>query len=424
LNILIFTTEYPPELDGGLGTHVYELADGLGRLGCEVTVLMPSRFVRTLSAGPNVTVHFFNRVVDSTGAQPSSEMQWFVDLNKMCVLHAGELIKSGKLRPDIIHCHDWLTFPAAQQLGKLFRIPVIGTVHLLKNPVVEWWGETLPAEVAKQERDLCRGADGLITVSRSMRELIRETHGLADDRIHVVYNGMEMSPFTEPTHTPEERDSLRRAYASPEEKLIFFAGRLNGQKGIVALLESASQVLERWPNARYLVAGSPDVSPAVWGAERIAEEARKIFSGVFDKWDRIQFLGKVSRERLPALYGIADIAVVPSIYEPFGYAAIEAMAAGVPVVATAVGGLAEIVQDRRTGLLVPVWTMTDGRRAVDVGKLTAAQLTLLSDDGLARAMGQAGRQYVIDNFGCDKMALETLRVYRHHARPATAESDK
>lgn len=423
LNILIITTEYPPEIVGGLGTHVYELADGLGRLGCEVTVLAPSLFARTLSAGPNVTVHFFDRVGNATGAQTSAKMQWFVDLNKKCVLHAAQLIKSRGLRPDIIHCHDWLGFPAAHQLGKLFKIPVIGTVHLLQNPVMEWWGENLQPDIAKQERDLCRGADGLITVSHSMRELIRETHGLADDRPHVIYNGMEPGLFTEPAMTPEERDRLRRVYASPGEKLIFFAGRLTAQKGIGALLESASQVLERWPTARYLIAGTPDVSPAVWDAERITEEAKKLFSGVFDKWDRIKFLGKVSRERLPELYRIADLAVVPSIYEPFGYAAIEAMAAGVPVVATAVGGLAEIVQDKQTGLLAPVRARSDGQHAVDIEKLTAAQLTLLSDDRLAQSMGQAGRRYVMDNFGRDRMALETLQVYRRYAYPAKANPE-
>src|SRR6266436_2199631 len=415
LNILIITSEYPPEIVGGLGTHVYELAEGLGRLGCEVTVLAPSQFARAMVAESNVAVHFFNRTSTTPGAFSSGKMQWFIDLNKNCVLYASQLLKKQIQRPDIIHCHDWQGFPAAHQLGRLFKIPVIGTVHLLQNPAAKWWGENPLPEIAKQERTLCRGADALITVSHSMRELINATHQVDVERIHVVYNGMDTNSFTDFGMTVEERDSLHRTYASPEERIIFFAGRLASQKGIQALLESASTVLDQWPTARYLIAGTPDVSPLGWDAERITQEAKKLFSGVFNKWERLKFLGKVAREQLPALYRIAELAVIPSIYEPFGYAAIEAMATGLPVIATRVGGLAEIIQDERTGLLIPVEENTDGTHSVDIEKLSAAQLRLLNDGKLAKLIGQAGREYVISNFGRDRMAQRTLQVYLRYS---------
>jgi starch synthase len=420
LNILIITSEYPPELVGGLGTHVYELANGLGHFGCQVTVLAPSQFAKTMVVRPNVTVHFFNRSGDTHGAPSSAGMQRFSELNKTCVLYARQLIKKNGLRPDIIHCHDWLSFRAARELGRLFRIPLIGTVHLLQNPVAKWWGERLRVEVIEEERDLCCGADGLITVSHSMQKIIQAAHQVSNDRIFVVYNGMDARPFIRPQVTVEEKDRLRRVHAARDEKIIFFAGRLASQKGIQALLESASQVLERWPKARYLIAGTPDVSPEVWDAERITQQAKKMFSGIFKRWERLNFLGKVPRERLPAFYQIVDIAIIPSIYEPFGYAAIEAMAAGVPVVATEVGGLAEVIQDGQTGLLVPVQARTDGPHRVNIEKLSAAQVTLLNDGKLAKEMGWAGQRRVINEFSRDKMAQTTLHVYRSYAHPTNA----
>lgn len=416
LNILMVTSEYPPELVGGLGTHVYELARELARLGSRVTVLSPSMFEREVTDGPNLTVHFFERGFESLEASPFHEMQWFVELNKKCVLYGRRLIKQKGLRPDVIHCHDWQGFPAAYQLGRLFGIPVVGTVHLMQNPTAYWWGDKVPQEIAKQERSLCRSADGVITVSHSMKQIIEETHQVPGERIEVVHNGMDNSPFLNAPLSREERDALRREHAAPDDKIIFFAGRLSTQKGIQALFESAARVLEQRPNARYLIAGSPDVWPEVWDGPRIADEAKKLFSSFFHRWDRVTFLGKVSRRDLPGLYQIADLALVPSVYEPFGYAAIEAMASGVPVVATAVGGLAEIIQHNETGLLVPVEPREGDTHLIDVAELCAAQIALLDDPELAGRLGREGQRRASERFGPEQMARATLGVYQTYAR--------
>src|SRR5437762_6365353 len=105
LNILIITSEYPPELVGGLGTHAYELANGLGQFGCQVTVLAPSHFAKTVMVRANVTVHFLNSPGATDGAPSSAGTQRFIDDNKTCELYARQLIKQNGLRPDIIHCH-------------------------------------------------------------------------------------------------------------------------------------------------------------------------------------------------------------------------------------------------------------------------------------------------------------------------------
>lgn len=414
LNILILSSEYPPEMVGGLGTHVYELSRELARLGTKVTVLAPSLFAREVTDGPNLTVHFFERDFESRIETPAHEMQWFVELNKKCMLYARRLVKRTGMRPDIIHCHDWHGLPAAHQLGRLLGVPVIGTAHLLQNPAAHWWGDKVSPEVVKQERALCRTADGLITVSRSMKQLIQDTHQVPGERIDVVYNGMDNSPFLNPPLSGEERDRLRRQYAAPDDQIIFFAGRLATQKGIEPLFEAAARVLEQRPNARYLIAGSPDVRPEIWDGQRIADEAKKMFS-FFHRWDRVTFLGKVSRRDLPGLYQIADMALVPSVYEPFGYAATEAMASGVPVVATAVGGLAEIIQHNETGLLVPVEPREGDTHRIDVAELCAAQLALLDNADLARRLRREGQRRAAE-FGPEQMARATLSVYRKYAR--------
>ncbi|HEV2863951.1 MAG TPA: glycosyltransferase family 4 protein [Pyrinomonadaceae bacterium] len=420
MNVLIVTSEYPPEIVGGLGTHVFELAHGIGRLGCEAHVLAPSKFKRTVNDGPNVTVHFFSN--EASAPDPAAAMQWFIDLNKNCVLEARRLIVKGGLRPDVIHCHDWLNFPAAYQLGKLYKIPVVGTVHLLQNPIVKWWGDSPQAEIVKQERDLCRKSDALITVSRSMRELITGTHGISEGQVHVVYNGMDVQHFTKPRMTAAERDELRRSFAAPGDKIVIYAGRLTPQKGIPALIESAARVMGERKDVHYVIAGAPDFTQELWDAARITEEARKMFSGFFHDWDRLHMVGRISRERLAALYEISDVAVVPSLYEPFGYAAVEAMAAGLPVIASEVGGLAEIVLEGETGLLVPVSENEAGWHEVDVEKLCAANHALLGDPELRARMGRAGRRRVLSEFNSDRMAAATLDVYRRCVSRAGAES--
>lgn len=414
LRVLIISSEYPPEGVGGLGTHVFELTNGLGRADCEVTVFAPSNSATRIYREPNITVHMVAGKANTPNRSVPSWRLKFNRLNSVCVSYASNLINNSTLRPDIIHCHEWHCFPAANQLRQMFKIPVIGTVHLLQHPVQSWWGVETPLEIVNQERQFCRSADALITVSDSMLKLIRSTHQTPATQINRVYNGMDPRPFANSLTTPEELHRLRAKYALPHEKIIIFAGRLSPQKGIYGLFDSVAQVIKQWPNVRYLVAGEPDFDDA-WSIERITQTMEVMFPQYVNVSDKITILGKVSRADLAQLYHVADAAIVPSIYEPFGYAAIEAMAAGVPVIATAVGGLAEIIQDQVTGLLVPVHSRSDGPSVIDAEKLTAAQLLLLSDETRAKQLGRAGQDHAIANFSLKKMVDETYKVYQRYA---------
>jgi len=254
-------------------------------------------------------------------------------------------------------------------------------------------------------------------VSESMREIIQRTYRVADNRIRVIYNGMDPHPFINPTPKFEVIRRLRQAAAKSNEKIVLFAGRLNPHKGITALLDSASQVLAKYPNVRYLLAGEPD-------SREFAQKMQHMLNQHLGLRGKVILLGKIPRNQLAALYQIADLALVPSVYEPFGYASIEAMAAGVPVIASNVGGLAEIISHGRTGLLVTVHERVSEPHVVDVGELVAAQLTLLNDKRMAEQLGLAGRQHILDFFSREKMTQATVAVYRdaisHHQRSNSA----
>jgi starch synthase len=406
LTVMILSMEYTSEVSGGVGTHVLELARGLSQAECQVCVLActPGRS-KTLGE-LNLTVHLISPSTASflNGAKQSwagSILAFTADL----VSKGREVIGRNGWMPDIIQCYGWLTFSAARQLGEMYRIPVLSNIPLISEPIERWWGQTPDQEIVRQEELLFRNAKAFITVSKSMRKIIQDTYGVPDNRIHVVYNGMDPQPFINPASKSDLIRQLRQTVAGSNQKVVIFAGRLHPHKGIAALLDSASQVIAKYPGVRYLLAGEPDSR----------EFAQKIH-GLLDQHpglrDRITLLGKIPRNQLAALYQVADLALVPSVYEPFGYAAIEAMAAGVPVIASNVGGLGEIISHGRTGLLVTVHRRPAEPHLVDIGELAAAQLTLLNNEAMARQLAMAGRQRIVDCFNLEMMAQSTVTVYR------------
>jgi glycosyltransferase involved in cell wall biosynthesis len=404
MHVLMLSSEYPPRFVGGLGTHVLELTKGLVREGCRVTVLSPSEDEPDTLHEPNLSVHWFSmRDCLSLG----SLLQVVNASNDTCFRYALNLLAGEKEQPSVIHCHDWLSFPAAQKLGRLLGVPVVATMHLLYSPTNYWTGEEVDSNIEQVEREMCRQGAALIAVSRAMKDLTASHYGVPGEKITVVYNGMDTRHFLEAAEKTAEVARLRRALAPNGEKLIIFAGRLVPQKGIPALLESASQVFARFPRARYLIAGTVPGMPA--------SELPRFFSERYPQrsevWDKVKFLGMRPRQELALLYQAADVAVVPSLYEPFGYAAVEAMTAGLPVVASAVGGLPEVVIDGETGLLVPVHGGGKGVNRVDAGKLAEAQLFLLDNGPAAKQMGEAGKRRALREFNRERMAESVMKVY-------------
>jgi alpha-maltose-1-phosphate synthase len=406
LKVMILSMEYTAEVSGGVGTHVVELAEGMIKAGCQVSVLAytPGR-PKTLHQS-NMTVHLIS---PSTASFSHAEKQ---SMAGSILAFTGDLVRKGReviggdgWAPDIIQCYSWLTFPAAQELGQVYGIPVLSVIGYVSEPIERWWGQEPDQEIIQQEAILFRDGEIFITVSNSMKKIIQNAYGVPGDRIHVVYNGMDSQPFIEPASKTDLIRQLRRAMAGPDEKVVIFAGRLNPHKGITALLDSAAQVIAKYPDVRYLLVGEADSREFNQQIERLLDRHQGVR-------DRTTLLGKVPRNQLAALYQIADLALVPSVYEPFGYASIEAMAAGVPVIASNVGGLGEIVQHGQTGLLVTVHERANEPHVVDVGELVSAQLSLLEDEAMAKRLGQAGRQRVLKVFNREAMVQSTIAVYR------------
>jgi alpha-maltose-1-phosphate synthase len=403
---MILSMEYTSEVSGGLGTHVYELANGLNKAECEVRVLActPQR-TRTLRE-TNLTVHLLNPDADlsSNDAKPSLAGSILAFTHNL-VNKGREVICGDGWRPDVIQCYSWLTYQAARRLGQLYGIPVISVIQYVSEPVERWWGQIPDREIARQEQYLFRQALTFITVSKSMRKIIQDVYGVPGDRLHVVYNGMDPQPFVNPAVKSDAIQRLRQIVAKSNEKIVVFAGRFHPHKGIGALLDSAAQVVVKLPGVRYLLAGEPD-------SREFALRMKQLLDRHHSLRGKITLLGKIPRRQLAALYQVADVALAPSVYEPFGYVSIEAMAAGVPVIASDVGGLGEIISHGQTGLLVPVHRRETEPHVVDVDKLTEAQLTLLSDESMARKLGSAGRRHVLEFFSLEKMVQSTVNVYR------------
>ena len=404
LRILLLTPEYTPDLSGGVGTCIQELADGLCRTGSQVVVVSCTYRRPGILREENKTVHLLEPASRNRGdKQQQSIVDGILAFNQSLVSYTRNLM--ARERPDIIHCQNWVTFPAGWELSCEFQVPLIAAVHYVSEPIERWWGQVPEAEIVEQEQKMFRNADSLVTVSFSMRKIICGTYeAAATQPIPVVHNAMNVQSFLSPVLESGAAAKLRKTIASPDEKVILFCGRLNPQKGISALLDSFSIVMREDPKACLVVAGEPDSKQTA----ALIQEKLDQNSGLKK---RIKFLGKLPRKQLALLYQIADLAVVPSVYEPFGYAALEAMAAGIPVVATQAGGLAEIVQHERTGLLVPVH-VEGNLRVIDVPELASAQLMLLADRAMAKQFGQAGHRRALEEFGCVPWAESMTRVYR------------
>jgi glycosyltransferase involved in cell wall biosynthesis len=338
--------------------------------------------------------------------------------NQDLIDYAQTLLAQDPHRPDLIHYHHWFTYAAARQIGAAFDLPILGTLHYLTHPVEHWWGEIPNPSVAQQENIWLQSAQDLITVSESMREVVEQYYPATIGKMHVVRNGINLNVFWKAPLTPQAKAQLRKTIAKSGERIILFAGRVNPMKGLEPLVDSAALVRAQQPNVRYLIAGAPDSRDYL---SKIQAYIRR-YPGLDAAFT---FLGRVSRQHLALLYQAADVATFPSIYEPLGLVAVEAMLSGVPPIVSRAGGLAEVVIDERTGLHVPVHIdQASGRHLVDVERLAAAQLRLLGDEPLRQRLGQAGYDYVRNEYTFERVTLHpTIEVYRRIVRKYRGRAD-
>jgi glycogen(starch) synthase len=331
--VLILSWEYPPIVEGGLARHVRKLAEALADDGHAVHVLTRGREgdpPRELRAG--VRVH--RVAAPPTPRDLDAFLDWVEALNERMAAAGAALAARGGA--DVVHGHDWLVAPAAARLAARLRRPYVTTIHATEYGRHQGWVARHPqSHIHGVETWMARRADGVIVCSHYMRGHVADVYGIHENAVTVIPNGidaLDMQPVG-------DLAALRARHAAPDDKLVLLTGRLVYEKGFQIALEALPAVLRRAGRVRFLVAGA--------GPHQVELEAqaRRLGLGAHGA-----FLGWIGDDLLHSLYRIADLCVVPSLYEPFGLVALEAMASGCPCIVADTGGLREVVPNDDVGL--------------------------------------------------------------------------
>jgi glycogen(starch) synthase len=293
-----------------------------------------------------------------------------------------------EIDPDLVHSHDWLVAGAARKLARSARVPWLVTVHATEYGRHQGWVDKHPqSHIHAVERRMVRDADHVITCSHYMRRHVSDVYRVPAAKISAIANGIDPSDLQPVADLPR----LRARYAKPDERLILLVGRLVYEKGFHLALDALPGLIERLGDVRFLIAGSGTAEA------ELKEQAERL--GLMEHGS---FVGWTGDDELHSLYRIADLCLVPSIYEPFGLVALEAMASGCPCIVADTGGLREVVPGgRRVGLRF---------RAKDSRALGRMAEQILSDDELRDRLVAEAREHVL-GFDWAEVARQTADVY-------------
>jgi starch synthase len=392
MRVDVLSREYPPEVYGGAGVHVAEL-------------------VRALRdrADVDARVHAFGAPRDEDSTASYADPAELANANAaLRTLGVDLAIADACAGTDLVHSHTWYANMAGHLASLLHGVPHVVSAHSLE-PLRPWKAEQLGGGYAVSswvERTAYLAASGVIAVSAAMRDDVLRCYPEIDPmRVHVVHNGIDTADW-QPVRDP---DRVRQLGVDPDRPSVVFVGRITRQKGLPLFLRA---VAELPPEVQIvLCAGAPDTP-------EIQAEVEALVASLGSSRDGVVWI----REMLPrpdvvALLTAATSFVCPSIYEPLGIVNLEAMACETAVVATATGGIPEVVVHGETGLLVPIDQATDGTGTpLDpdryVADFAAALNEVVSDPARADAMGKAGRERAISAFGWPAIAEKTVDVYR------------
>lgn len=337
MRVLMLSWECPPHIVGGLGKHVSDLVPALAAAGIEVHLVTPNLCggAAVEEIAPNATVYrvALPDIVRDIHAPVALAQANNTSLERKALdLH----VRLGGF--DLIHAHDWTVAHSAVALKYATRRPLVVTVHSTERGRGQ--GHLLSGEalaINGTEWWLTFEAWRVITVSQYMTGQLGHYFGIPEDKIDVIHNGV-LLPTTPPL-VGAERQAFRRRFAHDDERIVFSVGRMVQEKGLQVLIDAAPQILREHPATKFVVAGTGNYLDAL--RERAWQR------GVYQQ---CYFTGFVSDQDRDHLFQVADVAVFPSLYEPFGIVALEAMAHRCPVVVSATGGLAEVVRLHETGL--------------------------------------------------------------------------
>ena len=388
------TKEFPPEIYGGAGVHVAELSRVLAqRVDLQVRAFGAPR--EPGYHGATVTSY---SVPEDLGSANAAIQTLGVDLR----------IVPDIAGADLVHSHTWYANMAGHIASLLHGIPHVLSAHSLE-PLRPWKAEQLGGGYAVSswvEKTAYEAAAAIIAVSEGMRQDILRSYPDVDPaKVKVVHNGIDVSQW----NRDEADDIIRPLGIDPERPSVVFVGRNTRQKGVPYLLRAAAKL----PADVQLVLclGAADTPELAAETARLIEELQSQRSGV------ILIERMLPRNEVIQVLSHATAFACPSIYEPLGIVNLEAMACGAAVVASATGGIPEVVEHGKTGLLVPIEQVTDGTGIpLDPEKFVTdfaeALIEVVSDPARARAMGEAGRRRAEEHFSWESITETTLEVYR------------
>ena len=393
MKVALLSREYPPEVYGGAGVHVEYLA-------------------RELSRQVDLGVYCFG--ADRQASEVKGSYKSWAELDgsaqelaALRTLSIDLVMAKDVAGSELVHTHTWYANFAGHLAKLMYGIPHVMTSHSLE-PLRPWKKEQLGGGYAISsfcERTSIESADAVIAVSSGMkRDILKAYPGVDPERVHIIYNGIDLEEY----QRDEGTKVLARLGIDPAQPYAVFVGRVTRQKGIVHLLEAARHIDK---NVRLvLCAGEPDTADLKAEVEALV----KIIEGERGGLTWIQKM--MPRPELIQVLSHARVFVCPSIYEPFGIVNLEAMACGAPVVASAVGGIPEVVEDGKTGYLVSFESdgtpMGAPKDREGFARAFATRVNeLCADEKLARQMGEAGRKRVEDHFAWSTIATQTVRLY-------------
>ncbi|WP_342349145.1 glycogen synthase [uncultured Nitrospira sp.] len=395
MKALMFTNEFPPYTYGGAGAHVEYLSR-------ELSHLLP---VEVRCFGDQ---HLEQGNLKVEGI-PLGETPFAAPKPLHSVLGAVQRcwqMNADGLGADLIHCHTWYTHLGGIMAKLNYGIPLVITTHSLE-PLRPWKREQLAGGYDFSlwvEKTALEMADAIIAVSEGTKKDILKLFQVPEERIHVIHNGIDLQEFRK----VQSQEVLIRYGIPTGQPYVLFVGRMTRQKGITYLIQALSYLDEEFPVV--LCASSPD-TPA------IAAEMKEALDQISAHRKHIYWIPDIlDKPSLIELYSHAGVFCCPSIYEPFGIINLEAMACEVPVVASAVGGIPEVVVEDETGFLVPVDQFEEAPFSPKDPERFAQDLAdrlnqLMRDSELRVPMGQAGRRRAEELFGWDKIAKRTKALY-------------
>ncbi|MFZ1039575.1 MAG: glycosyltransferase family 4 protein [Candidatus Bathyarchaeia archaeon] len=385
LSVMMLTWEFPPRIIGGISPHVYYLSKSLARNGAKVYVVtcdFPGAPQHEVVDGVQVLR------IDSYKNPSPDFATWVYLMNVNMQKEAAALVNSLGGKIDVFHAHDWLVATAGIGLKHVFRKPLFATMHSTEIGRRNGIHFDYERMIHETEAWLTYEAWKVICCSDYMVSHVRWAFGLPEDKLVMVPNGVNTEVYA--GHGEDLRE-FRSKFALPEEKIVLFVGRLVYEKGVHVLVNAVPKVLEK-ANAKFIIVGNGYMKEQLSGLVKSRGLAHKVL-----------FTGFVDDETLRKLQRCADVSVVPSLFEPFGIVALEAMAARSPVVVSDTGGLSEIVEHDVSGVKVYV---------NDPDSLAWGINRVLTDNGFANWLRTNAFKKVQEKYNWDKIGQQTSNIFR------------